>query len=129
MDAVAEPEQLRVVVDEPRPGALVVHLNGWLDLATAPILEARLRDLLDTGTPRTVVLDLRRTEFLGSAGIAVLLRLRRRALSRGLGVPHLVGLAGSAHRTLRGLGILDLFSVVDTVDAALSAADTQSRPR
>ena len=40
---------------------------------------------MDGHAPREIVLDLRRTEFLGSAGVAVLLRLRRRALARGCG--------------------------------------------
>ncbi len=113
-----EPEQLTVAVDEPRPGVLVIRLTGWLDLATAPGLEARLHELLDTRKPRDVVLDLRRTEFLGSAGVAVLLRLRRRTLARGGGPPCLVGLTGCAHRTLHGLGILTMFATADDVPAA-----------
>ena len=40
-----EPEQLTVVVDEPRPGVLVAQLTGWLDLATAPDAEVRLQEL------------------------------------------------------------------------------------
>ena len=107
-------ESLRVAADEPRPGVLLVRLTGWLDLATAPTLETALHDLFDARTPHVVVLDLSRTEFLGSAGIAVLLRLRRRTLARGLGPPRLVGLDGCARRTLETLGLLDQFvSVVD----------------
>ena len=112
-----EPEQLTVAVDEPRP-AVLVRLIGWLDLATAPDAEARLQELMDGHAPREIVLDLRRTEFLGSAGVAVLLRLRRRALSRGCGTPRLVGLSGSAGRTLHGLGLLELFSTADDVATA-----------
>jgi anti-anti-sigma factor len=110
-----EPEQLTVTVDEPRPGVLVVRLTGWLDLATAPDAEDRLQKLMDTHTPRSIVLDLSRTEFLGSAGVAVLMRLRRQALSGACEVPCLVGLTGSAERTLHGLGLLDLFSTADAV--------------
>ena len=114
-----EPEQLTVVVEEPRPGVLVVRLTGWLDLATAPQAEVRLQDLLDTHAPRLIVLDLSRTEFLGSAGVAVLLRLRRRALARGCGSPCLVGLAGCAWRTLHGLGLLEMFPTAEDVPAAM----------
>jgi anti-sigma B factor antagonist len=115
-----EPEQLTVVVDEPRPGVLVVRLTGWLDLATAPDAEVRLQELLDTHAPQLIVLDLSRTEFLGSAGVAVLLRLRRRALALGLGPPCLVGLTGLAMRTLHGLGLLDMFPTADDVPAAMA---------
>ncbi len=114
-----EPEQLTVVVDEPRSGVLVARLTGWLDLATAPDAEVRLQELLDTRAPRLIVLDLSRTEFLGSAGVAVLLRLRRRALARGCGSPCLVGLTGCARRTLHGLGLLGMFSTADDVPAAM----------
>jgi anti-sigma B factor antagonist len=110
-----EPEQLTVTVDEPQPGVLVVRLTGWLDLATAPDAEDRLQKLMDTHAPRSIVLDLSHTEFLGSAGVAVLMRLRRQALSRACEVPCLVGLTGSAQRTLHGLGLLELFSTADAV--------------
>ena len=115
-----EPEQLTVTIDEPQPGVLVARLTGWLDLATAPEAEARLQEMLDTGAPRSIVLDLSRTEFLGSAGVAVLLGLRRRALARGCGRPCLVGLSAAARRTLRVLGLLELFATADEVPAAMS---------
>ena len=114
-----EPEQLTVAVDEPRAGVLVARLTGWLDLATAPAAEVQLQELLDTRDLRSIVLDLSRTEFLGSAGVAVLLRLRRGALARGCAPPCLVGLTGTARRTLHGLGLLDMFSTADDVAAAV----------
>jgi anti-anti-sigma factor len=110
-----EPEQLTVEVDEPRPGVLVARLTGWLDLATAPDAEAQLQELLDTRAPRLFVLDLSSTEFLGSAGCAVLLRLRRGVLARGCGPLCVVGLAADARRTLHGLGLLEMFSTADDV--------------
>ena len=119
MTSQEEPEQLTVVDDEPQPGVLVARMTGWLALATAPGAEARLQALLDTRAPRSIVLDLSRTEFLGSAGVAVLLRLRRRALALGCGPPCLVGLNGGARRTLHGLGLLEMFSTADDVSAAL----------
>jgi anti-anti-sigma factor len=115
-----EPEQLTVVVEEPRPGVLVARLTGWLDLATAPDAETRLQELLDARALRSIVLDLSSTEFLGSAGVAVLLRLRRGALARGCEPPCLVGLTGCARRSLGGLGLLDMFSTADDLAAAMS---------
>jgi anti-anti-sigma factor len=115
-----EPEQLRVAVEEPRPGVLVVRLTGWLDLATAPGAEEELQELLETRSPRSIVLDLGRTEFLGSAGVAVLLRLRRGALARGCTTPCLVGLTPTARRTLHGLGLLEMFSTAEDVQAAMA---------
>jgi anti-anti-sigma factor len=106
-----ESEQLIMTVDEPESGVLVIHLTGWLDLATAPTLEAGLQELFDTRTPRAVVLDLGDTEFLGSAGVSVLLRLHRRTTADGLGPPRLRRLNDCARRTLHALGLLDQFVV------------------
>jgi anti-anti-sigma factor len=111
MEQQPEPEQLCMTVDEPETGVLVIHLTGWLDLATAPALEAGLQELFDTRTPRAVVLDLGDTEFLGSAGVSVLLRLHRRTTADGLGPPRLRGLNDCARRTLHALGLLDQFVV------------------
>jgi len=119
MTSQEEPEQLTVDVEEPQPGVLVAQLTGWLDLATAPGAEIQLQELLDTRAPRSIVVDLSRTEFLGSAGVAVLLRLRRGALARGCEPPCLVGLSGTARRTLHGLGLLEMFSTADDVAAAM----------
>jgi anti-sigma B factor antagonist len=119
MTSHEEPEQLTVDVDEPQPGVLVAQLTGWLDLATAPGAEIQLQELLDTRAPRSIVVDLSRTEFLGSAGVAVLLRLHRGALARGCEPPCLVGLSGTARRTLHGLGLLEMFSTADDVAAAM----------
>ncbi len=110
-----EPEQLTVSADEPQPGVLVVRLTGWLDMATAPEAEEQLQKLMDAHAPRSIVLDVSRTEFLGSAGVAVLMRLRRRTLADSGEVPCLVGLTGSAERTLHGLGLLELFATADAV--------------
>lgn len=66
-----EPEQLTVTVEEPQPGVFVVRLTGWLDLATAPDAEDRLQKLMDTDAPRSIVLDLSRTEGLFSTADAV----------------------------------------------------------
>ena len=127
MASPEEPEQLSIVVDEPEPGVLVARLTGWLDLATAPDAEARLHELLDANPAlRAILLDVSRTEFLGSAGVAVLLRLRRGVLARGGATPCLVGLTPTARRTLHGLGLLEMFDTADDVAAATAQATSRS---
>ena len=56
-----------------RRDAAYVIPSGELDIATVPILEQRLQDLRGAGFPR-LVLDLRRLTFLGSTGLALILR-------------------------------------------------------
>ncbi len=63
------------------PGPLRLTLAGELDLASAPDLEARLRQLKDTR--QTVCLDLSALEFIDSTGIRVLLQTVQDARSDG----------------------------------------------
>ena len=58
-------------------GILTVSVTGELDLLTAPKLVAHVDRLLRV-EPGDVVLDLEATQFIDSAGLAILLNLQRR---------------------------------------------------
>jgi anti-anti-sigma factor len=58
-------------------------LEGDLDLASAPILEAEL-DRLACHPACLVIVDLRRLSFMDVAGMRVLLAAREQALERGI---------------------------------------------
>jgi anti-anti-sigma factor len=67
------------------------------------------------------VLDLTELRFLGSHGIAALLRLHHQTVTAaGPDVLRLVGLHPVAIRVLTLTGVLDLFDVYDTVESALA---------
>jgi anti-sigma B factor antagonist len=55
----------------------VLHLTGDLDLATAGQLRGHLRDLLDKGTVRRLVLDMAGLEFMDVTGLNVLVEAQR----------------------------------------------------
>ena len=55
----------------------VLHLAGDLDLATAGQLRGHLRDLLDKGTVRRLVLDMAGLEFMDVTGLNVLVEAQR----------------------------------------------------
>jgi len=59
------------------PGAAWLQIRGELDVLTIPKLAARLDTLVRRSTD-DVVLDLRRAEFIDSAGLQILLSTRRR---------------------------------------------------
>jgi anti-sigma B factor antagonist len=63
-------------------GIITVAVTGELDLFTAPKLAARIGTRLRV-EPGDVVLDLVETQFIDSAGLAILLNLRRRLERRG----------------------------------------------
>jgi anti-sigma B factor antagonist len=105
------------VTDVPAPGplriesrregdAMVISLNGELDLASAPDLERELRDA-EAGEPARVVIDLKGLGFMDSTGLQALLRARERA---GSSQYELVLRRGS-HQVQR------VFELTKTVDA------------
>jgi anti-sigma B factor antagonist len=61
---------------ENQPDAIVVLVGGELDLLTAPKLSARLNGVIRTSAT-AVVLDLTGVEFMDSAGLQILLNIRR----------------------------------------------------
>lgn len=63
--------------------------------------------------PRLLVLDLRRVDFLGSSGLAVLIELRTEAQRRGIGL-RLVATSRAVLRPLVATGLITLFDVNDT---------------
>ena len=56
---------------------LTVALTGRIDSGNAAELEAEIGALLEKGPGRGLVLDLKELEYMSSAGLRVLLRLRK----------------------------------------------------
>ncbi|GGU33667.1 STAS domain-containing protein [Lentzea flava] len=76
------PEPLELSVDHVG-ASTVVGVAGEIDLATAPQFEAFLRDQL-AHTHAVFMLDLSGVNYLGSAGLDVLLRVRAECDRRGV---------------------------------------------
>lgn len=88
---------------------VVLALRGEADLASAPRIGERVRELLASGE-RRVRLDLTDVGFLDSTAVGVLLRARREAV--GAGVPFdVVCPEGPARRVLHLLGLLPAFGL------------------
>ncbi len=100
------------------PVARVFALRGSLDIATSPSLRAALLDAADGGH-HEIIVDLSLLEFLDSTGLGALIGAHKRAGESG-GAVRLVAQEGQILRLLRITGLLDVFSVYPTLDAALS---------
>ena len=74
--SVAPRATLRVTAGPTGP-TTVIHLAGDLDLATAGQLRGHLRDVLDKGAVRRLVLDLAGLEFMDVTGLNVLVDAQR----------------------------------------------------
>ncbi|GAA4431302.1 STAS domain-containing protein [Actinokineospora soli] len=110
-DPISTPPGLRVAVYAPDPGTALVSVRGELDLATAPVLDAHLAAVRDP----CVVVDLSAVDFLGVAGITVLLQHRERATAF-----RLVARTRVVLRPLELLGLDAVFEIHANAASALS---------
>ncbi|MCW2690099.1 MAG: rsbV [Mycobacterium sp.] len=95
-------------------GGAVVFLDGELDMCTAQRLLARLRPLAKTG--RDLVVDVSGVSFFGSAGLAALTDVQRRATAAG-GSMCLVDVPSPVWRMLALSGAHDRFAIVSGCEA------------
>jgi anti-sigma B factor antagonist len=98
-------------------GAAVVELGGELDLAVS----SRLRALVDEATadgPRMLVLDVTEVAFMDSSVLREFLRAHRAVEDAG-GRTVLAGAQPSVRRLLELTGTAGMFTLADSVDAAL----------
>jgi anti-sigma B factor antagonist len=102
------------VVDDVR----VFELTGSLDIATSPTVRAALVSESERGSHRLIV-DLTQVDFLDSTGLGALIGGQRRAKEFG-GEVRLVAKEGQILRLLRITGLLKVFSVYPTLEAAVA---------
>ncbi|GAA2816482.1 STAS domain-containing protein [Crossiella cryophila] len=115
------PEQLLdVTAYAARPGALVLSVRGEIDLYTSPLL----RELLLAQLPRAarlVVINLTEVDFLGAAGLTVLLTVRTRAQAAGTHLRVVTG-APLVRWVLSAAGLLTVLDVRPDLAHALPPA-------
>ena len=98
-------------------GLAVVAVSGSVDMLTAPGLTEAIDSAL-AKKPKGLIVDLSKVEFLGSAGISVLMKTRD---NLGESVPFCVVADGPAtHRPLTLLGINELMSLCRRLDDAVA---------
>jgi anti-sigma B factor antagonist len=78
---------------------------------TAPVLRASLDTQLEQ-QPTELVIDLCGVQFLGSAGLAVLVETQKSARSRDVGL-RLVANTRAVTRPLEVTGLIDLFTIAE----------------
>lgn len=92
-------------------GAVTVTVVGEVDTFTAPVLRASLDTQLEQ-QPTDLVIDLCGVQFLGSAGLAVLVETQKAARSRDVGLT-LIASTRAVTRPLEVTGLIDLFTIKD----------------
>ncbi len=92
-------------------GSVTVTVVGEVDTFTAPVLRSTLDTQLEQ-TPSELVIDLSGVEFLGSAGLAVLVETQKSARAKDVGL-RLIATTRAVTRPLEVTGLIDLFTIVD----------------
>jgi anti-sigma B factor antagonist len=107
-----------VVAEPAGPSAVVLTIEGELDMATAPVLRESLTGALDAGATG-VVTDLSAVTFMDSVALATILQARRR-LGDGSGLAF-VSPAGSYTRLILEIaGGVTHLHVFETRDEAVA---------
>jgi anti-sigma B factor antagonist len=119
--------QDEVHIDIKRDGdSTVFALSGTLDLATSPAVRAALVDAAGGGS-HDMIIDLTGLEFLDSTGLGALIGAQRRALEQ-LGRVRLIVAEGAISRLLNITGLVRIFAVYRTLDAARHDRDRVVAP-
>lgn len=114
-------ELLELTVRHPDLGVCVVAVKGEVDMLSAPMLEACVREQL-AAAPAHLILDLGAVRFLGSSGLDCLLRARELAQQTTEAHLHLAGLVTRAvARPLEVTGLLEQFDTYPCVTDALTS--------
>ena len=100
-------------------GAVVVHLQGELDLYNAPELRQALAEALER-QPERLIVDLTAVEFIDSTALGVLVEGRAKLPNRRAFL--LAAPAAETRRALEVSGLDRHLSVHDSVDLALDAS-------
>lgn len=93
------------------PNAVRVRPVGELDLASAPVLDAQLKELREAGV-RRVLLDLRGLLFIDSSGLHVILRCDAEARRDGFSL-ELVRGSRAVQRVFDVSGVAERLPFVD----------------
>jgi anti-anti-sigma factor len=96
----------------------VVAVKGEVDLASAPQLDKALGKF----KKHEVFVDLRKTEFMDSAGLRVLLSHQARLKEQG-GKMNLLLSEGPVMRLMEVAGVRDTFSILPSLDSSPLASD------
>jgi anti-sigma B factor antagonist len=113
-------EQLVNINRESADGAIIVTVEGELDMLTTPRLRAAVSEALDEAMGEPVVLDLTKITFLGSPGLAALVEAVRQARQLGGPLRIVVDNARPVIRPIELTGLDDVLALYETVEEALA---------
>lgn len=98
----------------------LVKLAGRVDHQTAPLLEQKLNELLNAGHFR-IAIDLSGVDYMSSAGLRVLLGIRKQVRRFNRGDLKLAALQPAVKETFELVGFTRIFEIYDDVVEAVGS--------
>jgi anti-anti-sigma factor len=122
---------LDIDIAEIGSGGRRISLRGRLDAQTAPVLEERLQRLLDSPAVTAALFDLAELQYIGSAGIRVLVHTRKILEARGGGVAvaNLQPMVRQVFDIVKALPSIDVFATDAELDAFVESMRQRSPHR
>jgi anti-anti-sigma factor len=119
-----DPRQYVTVSVTSSHAVVVVAVSGEFDMATCDVVSQALHAHLDA-TPLGMVIDLSEVEFLGSAGLAVLIEVDKRAPERHTRLGIVTSGSPAVTRVMQISGLASILPIYPTIDDAVTrlAAD------
>ncbi len=112
---------MKIEIEHPQPGKVVVRAQGRLDSDSAPAFKEQIRDVAQTELD-FVVLDLEAVDFIDSSGLSALVSALKAIRQQG-GMLNLCKPQPQVLTALR-LTLLDrVFPIFPSVEDALSEGD------
>jgi anti-sigma B factor antagonist len=105
------------LTESARAGATLIRVSGEFDILTAPKVAALLDDVV-RGRIGNVVVDLRQTKFLDSAGLHVLLNAQRRLTHGSRDLFVVVSAGGPVQRVLELTRLAEALGIVTSLEDA-----------
>jgi anti-sigma B factor antagonist len=105
-------------------GIAVLKVDGDIDLATVPALEAAIDEALTT-KPTGLVIDLSEVGFLASAGLQTLVATHHNVSESAQFA--VVANSAATSRPIQLTGLDQIFALYPTLDEALSAVERNSK--
>jgi anti-sigma B factor antagonist len=102
------------ITEHEEPGVTILQVDGELDVLTAPRLSAEL-DAIIRRSAGEVVLDLRDTVFIDSAGLHILLTAHRRLARASRGMSVVCG-EGPVKRVIELARLTETLGVVSSLE-------------
>lgn len=102
---------------EEKNGISIIHIQGRLDVGTAPSFDKFLKQLIGEGRNRLIV-EMSGLEYISSAGIGVFVSCKQAASKQG-GDVGIAGMQKNVYQVFDLLGFSKVFKIAEKTDQLL----------